>query len=269
MAKKSNEDRWGDILTRHQRSYLGWLPQAPRCSVCGVPFAGPGGAVARTVGYRRWNKNPTLCNLCYWGMPEGGIETDGAVMFADLRGSTAMAEGLEPSAFAEILNRFYALAIDVLAPHRAIIDKMIGDEVMAFFTHLGSYDHRAAAISAAGELMRRFSEVLPEEKVPRLGIGLNAGEAFVGKVGQSTVKDFTALGDTINTAARLQAKAKAGEIIVSEELYASALTEFPDAERKVLKLRGRKEPITVRILRVDEDRDRDHSGGPLRQHARV
>jgi len=216
--------------------------------MCGVPFAGVGGRVAKLVGYKRWNKNPTLCNLCFNGLPDGGIETDVAIMFADFRGSTAMAERLEPSAFAEILNRFYRVAIEVLAPHRAIIDKMIGDEVMAFFTAMGSNTYRAAAVEAAVDLMERFPEVLPEEDIPRLGIGVHAGPAFVGKVGDSEVKDFTALGDTINTAARLQAKAAAGEIVLSDEIFSAVAPNYPNAERRVLQLKGKEAPIEARVL---------------------
>lgn len=248
MAKKSAEELWRRMLTEHYRSPLAWLPHAPRCAMCGVPFEGIGGALAHVVGYRRWNKNPTLCNRCVTHLPDGGLEVDVAIMFADVRGSTALGEQLEPQAFAELLNRFYRVAIDVLSPYRAVIDKMIGDEVMAFFVSLGSENYRNNAVAAATELMRRFAEVLPEEGTPRLGIGLNAGLAFVGKVGEGEVSDLTALGDTINVGARLQAEAKAGEIIMSEGLYQSVAVLYPDLERRVLHLRGREEPMTVRIL---------------------
>ena len=244
----SAEERWRHILAEHHHSPLSWLPHAPRCAICSVPFEGIGGALARTVGYRRWNKNPTLCNQCVTHMPDGGLEVDVAIMFADVRGSTALGEQLEPRAFAELLNRFYRVAIDVLSPYRAIIDKMIGDEVMAFFVAMGSEDYRKRAVAAATELMRRFPEVLPEEETPRLGIGLHAGLAFVGKVGEGEVSDLTALGDTINVGARLQAEAKAGEIIISEDLYGSVASNYPDLERRVLQLRGRREPMAVRVL---------------------
>ena len=248
MAKKSAEEIWGHILTERHHSPLSWMPHAPRCAICSVPFEGIGGAFARAIGYRRWNKNPTLCNQCVTHMPDGGIEVDVAIMFADLRGSTALGEQLEPHAFAEILNRFYRVAIEVLSSHRAIIDKMIGDEVMAFFVSLGSDDYRSNAVVAATELMRCFPEVLPEEETPRLGIGLHAGLAFVGKVGEGEVSDLTALGDTINVGAKLQAEAKAGEIIMSEDLYQSVASDYPDLERRVLQLRGRHEPMAVRLL---------------------
>ena len=137
----------------------------------------------RVAGWRRWNKNPTLCNVCFRDLPGLGVEVDVAIMFADLRGSTSLGEQIEPAAFAELLNRFYRVAIEVLAPHRAVIDKMIGDEVMAFFVAFGSDNYKMSAVKAASELMRCFPEVMPEEEVPRLGIGLNAGLAFEGKVG--------------------------------------------------------------------------------------
>ena len=250
MAKKSDEELWRDILTRHHRTTLGWLPHSPRCAQCGVPFAGVGGAIARMVGFKRWNKNPTLCNMCYGSMPNGGIETDISVMFADLRGSTAIGEKMSPSEFATLLNRYYAVAIDVLAPHRAIIDKMIGDEVMAFFAPMGSLDHRRGAVAAAVELMRRFPEVLPHEDVPRLGIGLNAGTAYVGKVGDAGVSDFTCLGDTVNAAARLQSLAKPGEILLSEDVYRAVQSDYPDLESRLVELRGREETMPVRVLTV-------------------
>ena len=250
MTRKSAEEFWRDLLTRPHSSGLAWLPHSPRCSICGVPFAGLGGSVARAVGYRQWNKNPTLCNRCYRSLPEGGIETDIAVMFADLRGSTALAERLEPAAFADILSRFYGLKLEVLAPHRAIIDKMIGDEVMAFFAPMGRQDYQASAVAAAVDLMRRFREVLPEEEHPRLGIGLHKGRAFVGKVGAGEIKDLTALDDTVNSAARLQSEARAGEIVISEDLYHAVALDFPDLEQRILRLRGRQEPIVVRVLRV-------------------
>ena len=250
MAKKSAEESWQELLTHHHRTSLGWLPHNPRCSQCGVPFAGIGGFITRVAGFHRWNKNPTMCNRCFGSLPDGGIETDVAVLFADLRGSTALAEKMEPAAFAELLNRYYDLAIEVLAPHRAIIDKVIGDEVMALFTPMGSHNHRASAVAAAVELMRRFPEVVPEGKEPGLGIGLNAGIAFVGKVGLGGAADFTALGDTVNVAARLQGLAEAGEVILGQDLCESRGLDLPDMERRIVELRGRQEPMTVGVVKV-------------------
>jgi adenylate cyclase len=250
MAKKTPEEQWAELLSHRNSAPLGWLPRTPRCSQCGVPFAGLGGAITRVFGFRRWNKNPTMCNRCVSGLPDGGIETDIAVLFADLRGSTGIAEQMTPAAYASLLTGYYDLAIEVLAPHRAIIDKMIGDEVMALFTRMGSHDHRASAITAAVELARRFPELMPEADLPGLGVGVNAGTAFVGKVGLGGDADLTALGDTVNVAARLQGLAQAGQVVLGEELLDAAAVDRPDLERRVVELRGRSEPMTIGVINV-------------------
>ena len=89
----------------------------------------------------------------------------------------------------------------------------------------------------------------PEEPWLPLGIGIHAGPAYVGKVGSDSINDFTALGDTVNTAARLQAEAGVGEIILSEEVYEGVADRYPDLEQRTLTLRNREEPVEVRILR--------------------
>ena len=119
-------------------------------------------------------------------------------------------------------------------------------------------------MASAVELMHRFPEVIPEEQVPRLGIGLNAGLAYVGKVGEGEVSDFTALGDTVNTASRLQNEAKPGEIIVSDELYQAAEINHHNIEERILHFRGRKQPVAVRVLKFDDPESRN---GPLEDGA--
>lgn len=82
-----------------------------------------------------------------------------------------------------------------------------------------------------------------------VGVGIHAGLAFVGKVGHDGLYDVTALGDTVNTAARLQAEAKPGEIVLSEAIYKDASEDYPDLEFRVVNVRGREEPVAVRVLR--------------------
>lgn len=183
-------------------------------------------------------------------MPPGGAEIDIAVLFADVRGSTTMGERMGASAFAALLNRFYRVATHVLLAHSGIIDKMIGDEVMALFIPLMSgQEYRRNAVSAAEELAREVRQEDKGEASLPVGIGVHAGLAFVGKVGTSGVNDFTALGDTVNIGARLQAEAKAGEIVLSEVLYQDVAGRYPNLEQRTLTLRGRDEPISVRVLR--------------------
>ena len=181
-------------------------------------------------------------------LPPGGAEIDVAILFADVRGSTGLGERMGPTAFAALLNRFYKVASRVLISHNVIIDKMIGDEVMAFFPPAVSSQYRLEAVQAAEELSRAVRDGGDGQGWLPLGIGVHAGVAFAGKVGSEGVYDFTVLGDTVNTAARLQGEAKAGEVLLSDAIYESVAYAYPGLEQKTLTLRGRDEPIAVRLL---------------------
>lgn len=183
-------------------------------------------------------------------MPPGGAEVDVAVLFADVRGSTAMGEQMEPTAFADLLNRFYRAATSVLLEHDAVLDKMVGDEVMALFIpgYCGAHYRRAAA-DASIALLRAVGYADGQDPWLPVGVGVHAGLAFVGNVGGSGVLDFTALGDTVNTAARLQAEAKAGEAVWSEAIYAEVSERFPALDQHAVSLRGRDQPLAVRTFR--------------------
>jgi adenylate cyclase len=203
------------------------LPHDPRCKMCQVPFGGIGGKVVGLVGRRPSRKNPNLCQYCFDHLPPGGIELDIGVVFADVRGSTALGEQSTATAFADRLNRFYATATEVLISHDGVIDKLIGDEVMAAL----------AALDLAGAI----------DDVP-VGVAANAGVAFVGNVGSGTVMDFTALGDAVNVGARLQSHAAPGEVVLSSELYALVAADHPDARPERVEMRGRDQPVDVVVL---------------------
>jgi adenylate cyclase len=138
------------------------------------------------------------------------------VLFADVRGSTALGEKLQPSAYAALLNRFYRTATEVLIRHDAIIDKLIGDEVMALFIRgiCGHEDH-LRAVEAASALLRSVGYGRSGEPWLALGGAVHWGITYAGNVG-SEVVDFTALGDTVNTASRMASSASAGEVLLSE-----------------------------------------------------
>jgi adenylate cyclase len=250
-----SEERWRKILTeghtplRVSHLLFRYLPSAPRCKVCHNPFAGIGGKLVGLMGFARSRKNPNLCTRCCDALPPGGIELDIAVLFADVRGSTALGERLEPSAYAALLNRFYRAATEVLVRRDAIIDKLIGDEVMALFIPgiCGREYHRCAARSALA-LLQAVGYGRPGQPWMPIGAAVNSGLAHVGNVGSEGVVDFTALGDAVNTAARLASSARAGEVLLSEKVYASVAEEFPDLERCNLTLRGKELPVPVRVL---------------------
>ncbi len=109
------------------------LPHDPRCKLCQNPFGGFGGKVVGLLGRKPSRKSPNLCKYCFDHLPTGGIEIDIGVVFADVRGSTTLGEQTNASAFADRLNRFYAIVTKVLIHNNGIVDKLIGDEVMGLF----------------------------------------------------------------------------------------------------------------------------------------
>lgn len=225
------------VRARHLFRYL---PAAPRCKVCNNPFGGVAGQLFGAMGFRPSRKNPNLCARCCDALPAGGAEVDIAVLFADVRGSTAMSERTDAGAFAALLNRFYIAATRTLLRHDAVIDKLIGDEVMAFFVPgISGPQYRQRAVDAAVDLLRTVGYDTPEGSWLQLGVAVNAGIAYVGNVGEA-IMDFTALGDPVNVAARMQQHAAAGELLVAQGV-ADNLTAH--GQRRTLKLRGHEQPI--------------------------
>jgi adenylate cyclase len=249
----AGESDWHTILTEGHRSLLVsrrvWrhVPSAPRCKVCANPFGGIGGRLAGMAGWKPSRKNPNLCARCCDSLPPGGAEVDVAVLFADIRGSTALGEQAQTSDYAELLNRFYATATDVLLRHDALIDKLIGDEAMALFIPgVAGPDYRRRAVLAAIDVLRAVGYGSAEGPWIPLGVGVNAGSAYVGNVG-SAVVDFTALGDPVNIAARLQATAGGGQLVVAEDVHADLPALLPHALRDTVEVRGREAAIPVLI----------------------
>lgn len=171
------------------------------------------------------------------------------VLFADVRGYTALAESKPPHEVVGLLNRFYAVATDALCSRDAVIDKLIGDEVMALFlpgiTGPGLFEKMA---SAAERLLHGVGYGSGEGPWLPLGIGVDFGLAFVGNVGSGEVKDFTAIGDVVNTAARLQGEAKPGQIVLSERVYREVAERYPEAPPVEMELKGKSEPVPARVV---------------------
>jgi adenylate cyclase len=238
-----NEGHW---TIRGSHRVFRHLPSPPRCKTCYVPFDGIGGRVARLAGFKRSRKNPSLCSHCCESITgHGGAEVDIAVLFADVRGSTALGERATPTEFAALLNRFYRVATDTLVRHDAVIDKLIGDEVMAFFVRgISGPAYRRRAVEAGTELLSAVGYGTPEGPWLSMGVAVNAGLAYVGNVGDA-VTDFTALGDTVNVAARMQGEAASGELLIREGLGPEP---EPRLQRRTLNLRGHQEPIEVLVV---------------------
>ena len=230
------------VRARHVFRYL---PSAPRCKLCNNPFGGLAGRLLAAAGFSPSRKNPNLCRRCCDALPVGGAEVDIAVLFADVRGSTALGQRSIAADFAAVLNRFYMAATRTLLRHDAVIDKLIGDEVMAFFVQgVSGPNYRRRAVQAGMELLDAVGYRSDEGPWIDVGIAINAGIAYVGNVG-GAVMDFTALGDPVNVAARMQQHASGGELLVASEVADDLMAKSP---RRALNLRGHEQPIDAFVL---------------------
>ena len=173
------------------------------------------------------------------------------VLFADARGFTSYAEGRPPQEVAQALNTMFEGCNEVLLQHDAIVDKLMGDAVMAVFgAPIIREDHVRQAVEAAAAIQAKATQIFPSGwEGACLRIGINTGAAFVGRVGSNDIKDYTAVGDVVNVAQRLQTEASPGEVLVSESVYSEVSAAYPGAERRVLALKGRAEPVTAFALR--------------------
>ena len=240
-----------DPAFRRIRGLMKRLPSNPRCKLCEAPFGGVGGKILARTGFVPSRKNPNLCNTCFEKGPPGGAEGDIGVLFADVRGYTTLAESLTPGQAALLLNRFYAAAADALLPRNAIVDKLVGDEVMALFIPpLVRERLHEQMVEAAHELLRGVGYGGDEEPWLPVGVGLAYGHAFVGNVGAGEIKDFTAVGDVVNTASRLQAQAAPGTIVMSDAVYRAVAERFPAAEATDLELKGKSAPVRAYTVAV-------------------
>jgi adenylate cyclase len=264
MAKEESPERgseawWRKVLTDPKehfepfRPYFLRIPSGPHCKVCGAPFSGIGGLVMGPIGFRRWPKNPSICQWCIADMnrrPPGGAEIPCTLLFADVRGSTGLAEHSTATDFAALLHRFYAAGSQAIIDENGIVDKFVGDEVVALFIPVyAGTDHARRAIRCARDLLRATGHGDATGPWLGLGIGVHTGVAFVGTVAVGgEVADFTALGDSVNAAARLASAARAGEVLVSDDAIANAGAATDHADSRDLELRGREATLPVHSL---------------------
>jgi adenylate cyclase len=235
------------------RRFFSRLPANPRCRLCAAPFAGGGGAVMRIIGKRQSSENPNYCNSCEKMLLKhhGGAEVEGSILFADIRGSTGLAEKMTPTEFRTLLDRFYTTASRVVFANDGMVDKFVGDELVAIFPPMLSAEkHTERAVATAQDLLRATGHADPGGPWLPIGAGVHTGRAWFGAVGEGAHVEITIVGDPINVTARLAARAEAGEILVSAEAADKAGLD-PSLPRQSLQLKGREEPIEVVSLRVD------------------
>jgi adenylate cyclase len=258
MAARTPEDVWERILTGNDprlqriRRILGALPSPPRCKLCNAPFRGPGGVIMPAVGRGQSPLNRRLCKFCMnaAGKLPGGAEVEISVLFADVRGSTALAERVVPQDFSRLMARFYGAAARVIDERNGILDKFLGDGAVALFIPgFAGSDHAGDAIAAARALLEETGNDGPDPWIP-VGAGVHTGKSFVGSFGEGDARDFTALGDTPNTAARLTELAGKGEILISAETALAANLKTTGLERRTLALRGREKRVDAWVAKA-------------------
>ena len=239
-----------------QRRRFRRLPSDPRCKLCMVPFRGIGALAMRPLGYGQSPGNPSLCSKCVNEMRRQGVtglDIPASLVFSDVRGSTTLGEQMTPGEFRSFMGNFYDLATRAIIEHDGIVDKIVGDEVIGlFFGGVSGLDHAAKAVAAALDLASRAAreDATPVGPIPA-GTGVHTGDAFVGATGLGeAVEDFTALGDTVNTTARLASVAAAGEVLISKAAAEAAGRPLEGLEQRCLTVRGRAHPIDVVVERV-------------------
>lgn len=196
---------------------------------------------------RQSSLNPRFCNVCedFAQKFPGGTEVEMSMLFADVRGSTTLSEQMSAIEFQKLINRFYVGATNAIAEEDGLVEKLAGDAVAAFWgAGFAGKDYVARTIRAAQNISQRMQK----QNIP-VGIGVHAGVAYFGAMGSAEgLVDISAIGEEVNTAARLASKAAAGEIIVSEKALAQAGIDGNRLESRRLELKGLSEPMSVRVM---------------------
>jgi adenylate cyclase len=251
--EEARTSQWRALLTgedpglRDVRRFWKRLPAAPRCKVCASPTHGIGGAVARVFWHGPMRDNPLLCKACFGQLSRhpGGAEVEISVLFADVRGSTGIAERTSASEFRSLIQEFYRSASTAIDVNGGIVDKFLGDGIMALFIPvITGENHAGRAISAGRAVLAEVTSGSLASRGLMVGAGIHTGQAFVGVVGSDEKIDFTALGDTVNIAARLGSLAGSGELLVSQAGWERA-AEPPASVTRQVEIAGREGSLSV------------------------
>lgn len=253
----ANEELWGVIfgagnpdLQKQHRLYRR-LPSPPRCKLCLVPFRGIGGAVMRFRGKRPSNRNPRFCSACdhFIRAHPGGAEVMLSMVFADVRGSTALAEQVSPTELHRRMNAFYAAITHELVETDGFMIDVVGDEVVGIYPP-GMSGQRYAALAI--EAARRLVALGPSETggLP-FGVGVHTGLVHIGTTmgADDGIADVRAMGDGVNVVARLSSAAAQGEALISSATWEAAGESPAGLEERELQLKGRTKPLSVSVLR--------------------
>lgn len=254
------DQHWRDLLnadrsalptiTRAISGLYRRLPGSPRCKSCRAPFSGPASPVLRLLGVKPWPLNERLCAPCYKGLGQklGGAEVPVSLLYADVRGSTALAEQTTPTELRSLLNRFFKKVLAAVESEDGVIDHIVGDGVMAMWVPVWSgHDHPRRAVAAGRKVVADLAIDQTLRASLPAGVGVHTGTAWVGVVGETGKHDFTVVGDTPNTVARLGSAAGGGQLVMSGAIVEAARVDTSSLDRKVLELKGKSEPFEIWI----------------------
>lgn len=164
------------------------------------------------------------------------------VLFMDIRGFTRMSEKMSAEEVINVLNRYFDIATSIIFKYDGTVDKFVGDAVMALFNAPTSVkDHELKAVQAAMEIQK---EIHSWGKIS-VGIGINTGEAVIGNIGSKHKMDYTAIGDTVNTASRLEGQTNAGDIVISHAVYEKVRQAYETRHREMVQLKGKVKPVDI------------------------
>ena len=179
----------------------------------------------------------------------GGKRTPITVLFADIRGFTSFSERLDPEQLVSVLNQYMAAAAEAILAQEGTIDKFLGDAVMAWFNApIPQADHALRAVNAALGIqaaVERLVRNLPPESHVAFGVGIHFGEAVLGLVGTEKRLEYTAIGDSVNTAKRIQENALANQILISADVYHLVADQIDVRPVTAVHAKGKSQPLEV------------------------
>lgn len=233
------------------------LPAEPRCQMCYIPFAGVGGFISkRLLNVKPSPMNPHICDVCerFAQRYPGGTELEVSILFADIRGSTPLAEKMANRPFSELIQQFYVAGTKALYANNALIEKFDGDGLAAFFAPaFAGPNHALTAINAGKEILRATGHSVGKTPWVPVGVGVNTGVAFIGSMKvEGGRTDIAILGDVVNTTARLSDQAAAGELLIGPRTMEMSGLSSEDHQSKELSLKGKEEPVQVWSVNLSE-----------------
>jgi class 3 adenylate cyclase len=213
----------------------------------------------RLFGIRQSRMNPNVCTICELMfskvMKTRKVTIDATILFADLRGYTNLSQSVSPEAMSDLLDAFYDECASAVWEYDGIVNKTIGDAIMAVFNFpIRRDDHAVLAVRAARKIQRRWrakrdtlarAASLSNEQLG-VGVGIDSGELSFGEFGRSH-RDLTAIGTVVNLASRAQSAAEAGKILVTQSVYERSQSDLVGSQAEKYQLKGFETPIKLYV----------------------